>query len=80
MQLVLRQECKPVDTLLLVLAQLRLDRNGDVVLLHLAPVKELCEELPLLLASFEQVLWEVGGIRKASLYMHQLLSHTQRNV
>ena len=68
MQLVLGQEGKPVDAFLLILAKLGLDRDGNVVLLHLASIKKLCQELALLVTALEQVFWEVGWIGKARLY------------
>src|SRR5688572_10122947 len=38
MQLILRQESQPVDTILLVLAQLRVDLDGDVVLFNFTAI------------------------------------------
>ena len=67
MELILGKECEPVDTLLLVLAKLRLDSDWDFVLLHLVAVQELHQELALLVTALEQILGEVRRIRKASL-------------
>jgi hypothetical protein len=41
MKLVARQECEPADTLLLVIAQLSLDWNGNFVLFRFAAVQQL---------------------------------------
>ena len=78
MQLVLRKEREPVDTLLLILPQLGLDCNGDLILLDLAAVKKLHEELPLLLPALEQVLGEVGRIRQARFERYHLHERSKR--
>lgn len=38
MQLILGKKREPIDALLLVLAKLRLDRDGHVVLLHFVAI------------------------------------------
>ena len=61
-KLILGKESQPVDTVLLILAQLRLDRNWNLVWLHLRTVQQLHEELALFLTPLEQLLGEAWWI------------------
>jgi hypothetical protein len=53
MQVVFSKECQPVDTILLVLAELCLDINRDCVWFDFGPVKQLHQELALIVPTFE---------------------------
>ena len=55
MQLVLCQERQPVDTILLVLTQLCVDLDRDLVLLHLASVEKLRQELALFIPTAKEI-------------------------
>ena len=53
MKLVLGQKREPVDSFLLVLAQLCLDSDRNGVLLNLATVEKLCQELSLFVPALQ---------------------------
>ena len=55
-KLVLRQEREPVDTLLLVLPELGLDGDRYIVLLDLAAIQKLREELSLIISAPQEVV------------------------
>lgn len=62
-KLILGEKSEPVDSVLLVLPELSLDRNGDLVLVDLGSVEELVEELSLsssFLEHLEGESWWVG--------------------
>ena len=63
MELVLGEERKPVDALLLIVPELGFDRNRDRVRFNLAPVEQLIEKLALagpLCEQFVREAWRVG--------------------
>lgn len=62
MQLVLSQECQPVNTILLVFAKLRFNRDGYSILFNFAAIKKLSEELSLCFTLPQQLLREPGRI------------------
>jgi hypothetical protein len=66
-QLVLGEEGEPVDTLLLVVSELGLDRDGDLVPLDLAAVEQLVEELTLARPLGKQLVWEAWWVGDAGL-------------
>ena len=78
MELVFGKEREPVDALLLVLAQFRLDRDRDAILLDFAAVKELHEELTLLLPTLEKILGEVGRIWQTRFKWNHLHQRRER--
>lgn len=68
MQLVLGQERHPIDSILLVLAQLSVDLDRNLIRFYLITVKQLHQELALVLTASEQVLRKAGRVRQAGLY------------
>jgi len=62
-QLILSQECQPVNTLLLVFAELRVDSHRYGVLFNFASIKKLGKELSLRFTPLQQLLREAGRIR-----------------
>jgi hypothetical protein len=67
MQLILSQKRQPVNTVLLVFAELCLDRNRYGVLFDFATIKKLSEELSLCFTPLQQLLREPRRIRQTSL-------------
>ena len=61
-ELVLCKEGQPIDTVLLIFAQLGLDGDRDLVRLHLRTIQQLHEELALFLTPLEQLLGEAWWI------------------
>ena len=55
MQLVLRQKCKPVDAILLVLAQFGINLHRYMVLLHFVSIKKLCQELSFMFTFLQEL-------------------------
>lgn len=80
MQLKLRQESEPVDPILLVFPKLSLDLHGHLVLLDLAPIKELRQEGALLVPPVQQLFGEVGRIGEAGLSNRFLTVGFKRSV
>ena len=70
-KLELRQESKPIDTILLVLPKFCLDRNRNFVLLHFAAVEQLGEECSFffpLAQQFVREVWWIGKTRLKSIF------------
>lgn len=67
MQLILGQECQPIDTFLLVLPELCIDLDGNLVRLNFAAVEQLREELTLFFTLAKKILREVWWVWKAGL-------------
>lgn len=85
-ELVFREECEPVDSLLLVFPELSVDLDRNLVLLHFGSVQQLRKELPLLVPATEKVFRKVRRVRKSSLrrtvrivkYVIKIVSLTSR--
>lgn len=67
MELILGEEGEPANSIALVLAELDIDVDGDLVLLHLVAIEELGEEVALVLTLGEQLGGEANRVGEASL-------------
>jgi len=78
MELILREESEPVDSVLLVLPELGLDGNGDIVLVDLGSVEELVEELSLSCSFLQHLRREARRIGDSSLRKKWRAARNQR--
>lgn len=67
MQLVLKKEGQPIDTVLLVLAERCIDLDRDLVFLDLGSIEELSQKLALGLTALQQLLRKTRRVRQACL-------------
>lgn len=67
MQLELRQESEPINTILLIFTQFRVDLDWHSILLDFRTIKQLTEEFSFRFATFEEVFRETRGVRKPNL-------------
>lgn len=74
MQLELRKESEPVNTILLIFPQLCLDRDRNVVLLNLTSIEKLCQEGSFFVSSAQQIFGEIGRVGKTGLQNHMVNS------
>lgn len=63
MELVFREESKPVDTILLIFAELGGNRNRDFILLNLGPIQKLSEESSFRFTTSKKLRRETRWIR-----------------
>jgi hypothetical protein len=80
MQVVFGKEGQPVNAILLVLAEFRLNRYRNSIWFNFRSVKQLHQELTFSFPTLEQVVWEAGRIWKAGLISSSAKVHTEGTI